>query len=203
MKSNRADKKQKRHDDRTARSEAIGVIDLPDAVLTRAATFLAFYDRVGFAMALPTWNQEEAHDVSKAIVGAELVQRIDFEDSRKTDLALKLTDADLCQILTCVDAAFNLKSLCLTGCFSIEGHGLEPLRGSRELAAIDLSLVGRYESPEITHDYSLSSERVISILDSIIQNEEFFQRDADGATWFLGAVLFVTGFHIHVTAREM
>jgi hypothetical protein len=36
-----ADKKQKKHDDRTARYKAVGVIDLPDAVLTRAATFLA------------------------------------------------------------------------------------------------------------------------------------------------------------------
>ncbi|KAL3789662.1 hypothetical protein ACHAWO_006514 [Cyclotella atomus] len=99
-----ADKKQKRHDDRSARYKAVGVIDLPDAVLTRAATFLAFFDRVRFAMALPA----RPHDVSKAIVGAELEQYIDFEKSRETDLALTLTDSDLCQILTCVDAVNNL-----------------------------------------------------------------------------------------------
>jgi hypothetical protein len=51
----------------------------------------------------------------------------------------------------------------LADCFRIEGHGPEPLRGSRELAAIDLSLVGRYESPRITYDDSLSIAKVTPI----------------------------------------
>jgi hypothetical protein len=73
----------------------------------------AFFDRVRFAMALPTWKEARPHDVSKAIVGAELEQYIDFEKSRETDLALTLTDSDLCQILTCVEPL----------CYRLRNHG--------------------------------------------------------------------------------
>jgi hypothetical protein len=123
-------------------------------------------------MALPTWKHEETHDVSKAIVGAEHVHNINFEESRETGLASNLTDADLSHILTCVDAVNNLQYLYLTDCFKIEGHGLEPLWGSSKLCVVDLSLVGRSESPRFTHDYSLSMDKVISVLDSIIRSDQ-------------------------------
>ena len=71
METQRAEKKQKldvrRHVDENASAD---VLKLPDAALTRASTFLDFRDRVQFAMALPTWNQVQPHDVTKAIVGA-------------------------------------------------------------------------------------------------------------------------------------
>lgn len=82
-------------------------------------------------MALPTWNEMvQPHDVTKAIVGAELVQSINFEDAGE-EFASKLTDCDLRHILTCVDAVNKLKRLTLAYCYGIQGHGLEPLRGSQ------------------------------------------------------------------------
>ena len=53
-----------------------------------------------------------------------------------------LDNDDLRAVLLCIDAANNVESLKLTRCYNITGRGLEPLRGSKTLERIDLSLVG-------------------------------------------------------------
>ena len=93
---------------------------------------------------------------------------LDFVDIGK-DLASKLTDDDLGAVLLCINAANKLKSLKLTGCVNITGHGLKPLYGSTVLEQIDLSLVGQHESPNIIWSGPWMSEAaVVPILDSII-----------------------------------
>jgi hypothetical protein len=79
MDSQRADKKQKLD----VSNDDFCVHQLPDAALTRAAAFLNFNDRVLFAMALPTWRESQTHDISKAIVGAELVDHRVHKSRRK------------------------------------------------------------------------------------------------------------------------
>lgn len=155
MDSQRADKKQKLN----VSNDDFCVHQLPDAALTRAAAFLDINDRVLFAMALPTWRESQTHDISKAIVGAELVECINLGENIPPKL---LTDFDLHHILVCVDAVTTLKSLNLS-----YGHGREPLRGSNQLWAIDLSLMVRYELPKVDLECSLSMDAAIPILESI------------------------------------
>lgn len=108
-------------------------------------------------------------------LAAEQPGTLDFEDIEK-DLAAGLTDDDLGAILLCINAKNTLKILKLTGCINIIGNGLEPLRGSIVLQQIDLSLVGRHESPIFEPDPSISETAVLPILNSII--------DADGQLWY-------------------
>ena len=73
--------------------------------------------------------------------------------------------------MTCIDAVSNVKSLKLTHCFRVTGAGLKPLRGSKVLEEIDLSLVGVHESPDIDPLPTISEEVVLPILNSIIETE--------------------------------
>jgi hypothetical protein len=122
------------------------LLQLPDSILSRASTFLDLKGKVMFAMALPYWKEDETHAVSRAIVGAERIRRLDFGDLGD-DVTYNLTDKDVYRILNCVDAVNNVERLFFTHCYSIKGHGLEPLRGSTKLQQIDLSLLSRYEAP--------------------------------------------------------
>ena len=106
------------------------VLQLPDACLSRAFSFLPFGERVTFAMSSPAWNSEQKQDWAKLIIGATPVHEVDFGDCR---FSAKLTDADVDCILGSVDAANNLKELKLTNCIGVVGHGLESLRGSTVL----------------------------------------------------------------------
>eukprot|EP00580_Thalassiosira_gravida_P015411 CAMPEP_0201668130 /NCGR_PEP_ID=MMETSP0494-20130426/18124_1 /ASSEMBLY_ACC=CAM_ASM_000839 /TAXON_ID=420259 /ORGANISM="Thalassiosira gravida, Strain GMp14c1" /LENGTH=427 /DNA_ID=CAMNT_0048148377 /DNA_START=125 /DNA_END=1408 /DNA_ORIENTATION=- len=71
---------------------------------------------------------------------------LDFAEL-EPNLARRLTDDDLHAILTCIDASKNLQVLKMTNCSNITGRGLIPLRGSRVVKQIDLSLVGKYDNP--------------------------------------------------------
>ena len=99
---------------------------------------------------------------------------VDFEDVDKV-LAVKLTDGDIGGLLVCINAVNTIKKLKLKGCVNITGRALEPLRGSKVLEQIDLSLVGAEgtwnESPDLPFVPDISSEVVIPILDSIIDVE--------------------------------
>lgn len=88
-------------------------------------------------------------------------------------LAKKLSDYDLAAILVCINAVSNIKTLRLTGCISINGQGLAPLRGSVVLKEIDLSLVKKKKSPiiTITPAPNISEKYVLPILDSIIDSD--------------------------------
>ena len=63
---------------------------------------------------------------------------LDFGDVENS-LAWKISDDDLAAMLVCINAVSNIKILRLTGCVSINGQGLAPLRGSAVLKEIDLS----------------------------------------------------------------
>ena len=58
--------------------------------------------------------------------------------------------------MVCIDAVSTFNKLKLAHCVSVAGYGLEPLRGSTAWRRIDLSLVGRFESPDTEGEAMLS-----------------------------------------------
>ena len=144
--------------------------DLPSGILTHVANYLAPPSRALFAAALTTHQNSAASDErNSAIVGNEWTT-LDFGDIEK-DLAVKLIDADISAVLMCINAVNRLKWLKLTNCINITGVGLEPLRGSTIIEQIDLSLVGKHQSPILKPKPPISCEFVLPILDSIIERE--------------------------------
>lgn len=79
---------------------------------------------------------------------------------------------DLCAILKCINAGEMLKKLKLCGMIGISGEGLEPLRGSTTIEQLDLGLVGQHDSPDMSIKPSLNEDKVLQVLDSIIQANE-------------------------------
>ena len=151
---------------------------LPDAILVGVANYLSKPSRVLFALAVTKHPSSSSSsdkgssdfwqptETSNAIISGEQWDTLDFGDIEK-DLAAKLTDDNIRDILRCVDAANKLKVLKLAGCVNITGRGLDILR-SAALEQIDLSLVGKHESPKIEPEPSLLESEVIPILDGVI-----------------------------------
>jgi len=81
------------------------------------------------------------------------------------------------------------RTLKLTHCVNIKGHGLKPLSGSTVLEKIDLSLVHQRNMPD--HSPILSDKVVLPILDSIL--------NAQGSV--LKQVQFPTKWQRRVTLR--
>jgi hypothetical protein len=99
-----------------------------------------------------------------AIVGRTQCDILDFGGIHK-DLAAKLTDDDISNILLSVNAVNRVKRLILTGCVNITGAGLEPLRGSLVIEQIDLNIWAK-------HTFEIASISCkMPILDSIIEHE--------------------------------
>jgi hypothetical protein len=97
---------------------------------------------------------------------------LDFGKIKK-ELAAKLSDDDMNVILLCIDAVNTLKGINLANCINITGVGLEPLRGSKIIVQIDLSLVGDGENPQsLDPEPPISCDAVLHILDSIISQNE-------------------------------
>ena len=145
--------------------------DLPNVVLTHAASYLDAFTRAFFAASLSI-NQDAAaasDERNTAIVDHEWIT-LDLRDIEK-DLDERLTDGDISSILMCIDAVNKLKTLKLANCTKITGTCLEPLRGSTMIEQIDLSLVGKNESPKLSPPPPISCEFVLPILDSIIERE--------------------------------
>src|SRR5210317_2018667 len=92
--------------------------NLPSSALTHIASFLSVPSRALFAVALSVTSEE-----SLAIVGTQC-GILDFGEIHK-DLAAKLTDDDISNILRSVNAVDRVKRLILTGCVNITGAGLE------------------------------------------------------------------------------
>eukprot|EP00985_Skeletonema_marinoi_P028035 scaffold23822_cov143-Skeletonema_marinoi.AAC.1 len=82
-----------------------------------------------------------------------------------------MTDDTIEKVLMCIVAVNNVKRLKLTNCFRITGAGLEPLRGSAIIEQIDLSIVGEHENPDIGQFPMILCDRVLPILDSIVERE--------------------------------
>ena len=105
--------------------------DLPNVVLTHAASYLDASSRVFFAASLSI-NQDAAaasDERNTAIVDHEW-STLDFRDIEK-DLVERLTDGDISSILMCIDAVNKLKTLKLANCTKITGtclsHFVDPL----------------------------------------------------------------------------
>jgi hypothetical protein len=100
---------------------------------------------------------------------------LDFSDV-KYDIACKLTDRDVREILVSIDAVNRLRVLKLIGCENISGMGLEPMRGSTIIQQIDLSTSVRAPIANGEDLFSpncrLLEEAVIPVLDSIIAEKD-------------------------------
>ena len=144
------------------------ISDMPNGVLTHAASYLDAPSRAFFAASLSGQNAS-ADERNIAIVDHEW-STLDFGDIEK-DLVVRLSDGDISSFLLCVDAVNKLKRLKLTNCLHITGECLEPLRGSEVIEQIDLSLVEKHQSPDLDPPPPISCDVVLPILDSIIERE--------------------------------
>ena len=157
---------------RTA-ADTLHISDLSIGILVDVSAYLNKPSRAILAVAFTSsfWQNDDLMHrlppISTAIVSASQWDILDFEDVEK-ELANKLTDDDVNAVLKCINAHDVLKRLKLCGCVNIEGHGLNPLRGSVVLEQIDLSLVRKYEDPRIKSIPKISYETVVPILDSLI-----------------------------------
>ena len=95
---------------------------------------------------------------------------LDFGDIEK-ELAAKLSDDNINDILVHINAANKVKRLHLTNCINITGAGLISLRGSTSIEQIDLSLVGAHQRARIHPEPPISYDLLLPILDSIISQE--------------------------------
>jgi hypothetical protein len=163
--------------------------DLPIGILEHASSFLAAPSRAFFAVALknthpPDENPSSIEQQTTSSVGGRAVnhryvpcstpyvagsdwETLNFGDIEK-ELAAKLSDDDLSDVLQHVDAVNNVKRLKLANCTNITGVGLIPLQFSTVIEQIDLSLTAVGEDPRMDPEPPISCDLVLPILDSII-----------------------------------
>jgi len=157
---------------RTA-ADTLHISDLPIGFIVNVTAYLPKPSRALLALAFTSSSLWENDDlmhrpspVSKAIVSASQWDILDFEDISK-ELTKKLTDNDIKAVLQCINAHDVIKRLKLCGCVNIEGHGLNPLRGSVVLEQIDISFSGKYKQQDIDQSKIIQAA-IVPILDSII-----------------------------------
>ena len=152
--------------------------DLSAEILKEVATYLAPPSRLLFTVAItPRISPYEtimARSRSKtqkspSIAGTDWAT-LDFGQIEK-ELASKLSDEDVRDVLLHINAANKLEKLLLTNCTNITGAGLSPLSGSSTIEQIDLSIVEKFQSPKLFPVPRISLKIVLPILDSIISNE--------------------------------
>ena len=145
-------------------ADTLHISELPIGILVDVSAYLAKPSRAILAVVFsppsiipsnplnspipPDFSVYQSSPISKAIISASQWDILDFEDVEKK-LANKLLDNDIYAILKSINAHDVLKRLKLCGCINITGRGLIPLRDSVVLEQIDISLVGKYESPII------------------------------------------------------
>ncbi len=149
--------------------QEIYLSDLTIGILDHTASFLAPPSRALFAVAL-TNDNHTPNENSSLIAAADDWDILDFGEIEK-ELAARLSDYDISDVLQHVDAVNKLKSLRLTNCIKISGICLEPLRRSTVIEQIDLSLTDDGESPKLDPDPPMSYYAVLPILDSIISRQ--------------------------------
>ncbi len=91
---------------------------------------LARPSRVLFGLAMTTHGNRKQSAACKAILGEGTWDELDFEDF-DNNVTSRITDDDICTILTFINARKSLRKLRVAGCVNIVGSGLEPLRGER------------------------------------------------------------------------
>ena len=159
---------------RTTAAAGICLADLQIGILEHVASFLAAPSRILFAVALTTdEDNPPSNNRYSSISGTGSDwESLNFGDIEK-DLATKLSDDDISDVLQHIDAVNNVKRLRLTNCTKITGVGLEPLRGSTIIEQIDLSLkaIGEAAMNLWMYDPPISSDEVLPILDSIIASD--------------------------------
>ena len=150
---------------------AANIADLPSEPLIQIASYLKPPSRALFAVAIAEkpYDESLSRDGIASAIAGDGWATLDFGEIEK-DLAAKLSDSDISGVLRCIDAVNTVKKLRLTNCIGITGSGLEPLRNSRTVQIIDLSLVGDHESPVLDPEPPLSCDATLPILRSILQN---------------------------------
>jgi hypothetical protein len=141
---------------------------LPDAVLDHLVLYLPRSSRALLGAALAqTSNQVQCNWKNY-----DDWETLDFSDLGK-DLAAKLTDDDLYNVLKWIDANQRLRILKLTNCVNITGRGLYCLilHGAINLRQIDLSLVGKNEAPTVVPEPALAQAVVLPILSHLVKSE--------------------------------
>lgn len=161
---------------RTA-ADTLCISNLPIGFVVDVSAYLPKPSRAILAVSLsaPSSSWQNDNDnlmhhlspISTAIISASQWDTLYFEDIDK-ELEKKLTDDDVYAVLKCISAQDVLKKIMLAGCINVEGHGLGPLRNSAVLELIDISIIGKYETPYIRTEPKISEEAVLPILDSII-----------------------------------
>lgn len=137
-------------------SRQIEINSLPDAALERVASFMSRENSLLFAAAMSQY-------AAQSILGSEPVQELDFVGIDKK-LAKRLNDNDIRDILIRIDAINNVVRLKMTNCVKMIGYGLEPLRRSKKLELLDLSLVAKSTSPYLRKEPWISEHFVVPIL---------------------------------------
>ena len=149
--------KRQRIDDTSTDSDNQCITDLlPVGCVVNISEYLHQPSKALFAAAIMLTNPL----TSKAIVSSSSTQwhTLDFGDIQES-LVEKLVDDDLAIILTCINAKEVVRTLKLTYCVNIKGHGLNPLSGSTVLEKIDLSLVRQRNMPD--HQNPRISDEVV------------------------------------------
>ena len=158
------DESNKRQRTDTSSNNELHINDLSDGLLVGIASYLAKPSVALFAIAMKP-NNSHPSETSRAIISSTSWNVLDFSDIEKS-LASKLSDNDIDKILRSIDAVNNLKILKLAGCINITGSGL--LRSSVAIQQIDMSLVGKHESPLLDPEPLLLQTEVLPMLDDII-----------------------------------
>ena len=160
------DESNKRQRTTTSDNNELQITDLPDGLLVGISSYLVKPLVALFAIAMKPNNSQQTQ-TSKAIISSTSWSVLDFSDIEKT-LAAKLSDDDIDKMLKSIDAVNSLRILKLGGCVKIRGNGLDTLCTATAIQQIDLSLVGKHESPILELKPLLSVDIVLPILYSII-----------------------------------
>ena len=170
--------------------ETLYLSDMPDSILIHVTSYLSKESSVLFAAGVTTPSTSTDNDfhVTAGNLSSTILSSLQSEPWIKLDVrdlndykilqpySKHLTDDDLYSVLVAIDAVNNLKSLHLTGCTTITGRGLKPLRGSTVIESIDLGLADCGQSPTY-HCWGnkvpeITEKDVLPILDSIVATED-------------------------------
>ena len=137
-------------------------IEVTEAAMACIGEFLTPTERALFGAALDPNGLTGASEMTTG----RNVDTLDFADI-DPQLAARLTDDHLRCILVNINAKNHLKVLKLTHCVGMTGRGLLPMRESRVVELIDLSLADLHASPK-NKSGRISEGVVLPILDSIL-----------------------------------